>query len=146
MDSKAKEELEKRKKEKWFDVWFAIEALAKDEDVVKKALEKHVEKLAAAKNIFVYEKRVREAQGVENPMKGVDKAFSQVVEIRLMIRDLFTLLNTVMLFGPSAIEVLGPAKKEISLDEVQNMANQLAGIVHQFAAAGMGGIIISPSK
>lgn len=144
MDEKTKTTLEKRRKDGWFDVWFAIEALAKDKEVVNSALEKHIEKLEAMEGAFVYDKKFRGAESVENPIKGVKKAFSQVTEVKLMIRDLFTLLNIVMLFGPSAIEVMSPEKKEIRIDEIQNIANQIAGIVHQFASAGVGGIVITP--
>jgi len=34
----------------------------------------------------------------------------------------------------------------MKIDEVQNIANLLAGVIHQFAAAGVGGIIITPDK
>ena len=54
------------------------------------------------------------------------------------------LLNAVMTYGPSAIEIVGPNKEEIDISEMQNVANTLAGVVHQFAAAGIGGIVITP--
>ncbi len=59
---------------------------------------------------------------------------------------MFTLVNVVLVYGPSAIEILGPDKKEIPLEEIQNLTNLLAGVVHQFAAAGVGGIVISPER
>jgi len=50
-----------------------------------------------------------------------------------------------MLYGPSAIEVLSPPNKQVSAGEIQNIVNTLAGLLHQFAAAGAGGIVITPS-
>ena len=51
-----------------------------------------------------------------------------------------------MTYGPSSVEIIGPDKKEISVAETQDIVNLLAGVVHQFAAAGVGGIIITPDK
>ena len=136
----------KFRKDRWFEVWFAIEALGIEEEVVKSALERHAEKLANVKSVFVYEKNFGEIKKVENPMKDVREAYSQIIEIKFFVKDLFTLLNLVLVYGPSSIEILGPEKKEIGMDEVQNLANVLAGVVHQFAAAGIGGIVISPDK
>lgn len=140
------EEINKMRKDKWFEVWFAIEALGVEEDVVKSALENHAEKLASVKNVSVYERKFGEIKKVENPMKDVKEAYSQIIEVKFFAKDLFTLLNIVLVYGPSSIEILGPDKKEISVDEIQNLANVLAGVVHQFAAAGIGGIVISPDR
>jgi hypothetical protein len=139
-----KEKINKIRKEGWIEVWFAIEAMGTSKDVTESAMAKHIEKLSKTKDIFVYEKIFRETEKVKNPPKGVKEAFSQVVEVKLFAKDLFTLINIVMVYGPSAIEILGPNKKEIKIDEIQNIANVLAGVIHQFASAGVGGIVISP--
>lgn len=146
MDDEIKEQVKKKRKEQWVEAWFAIEALAVDKAVVEDALKKHIEKLSKAKDTFVYESSFAEARLQENPMKGVDKAYSQIASVRLFLKDIFTLLSIVVVYGPSSIEIIGPEKKEIKIDEMQNMANVIAGIVHQFASAGVGGIVISPGK
>ncbi|MBI2232392.1 MAG: hypothetical protein HYU56_00565 [Candidatus Aenigmarchaeota archaeon] len=140
------EEIKDKRKEKWLEVIFMIEALGIEKDVVKNALETHIQKLESLKSVLVYEKKFGDIEKVENPMKGVKEAYSQVVEVKLFAKDMFTLVNIVLVYGPSAVEILGPDRKEIALDEVQNLANLLAGVVHQFAAAGAGGIIISPER
>ncbi len=141
-----KDEINRRRKENWFDVWFSIEALAVDESTVKSALEKHAEKLSHVRDVFVYEKQFKEIKKVETPLKGIDSAYSYVVSIKFLAKTLSTLLNTVLTYGPSAIEILGPHKKDVDVGEVQEISNVLAGLVHQFAAAGVGGIVITPEE
>ena len=140
------EEIDKKRKEKWYEAIFMIEALGIEKEVVKNALERHLDKMSQVRNVYIFEKAFGEIQKVENPMKDVKEAYSQIVETKLLVKDLFTLLSVVLVYGPSSVEIIGPEKKEINIDEVQNVSNILAGIVHQFAAAGAGGIVISPDK
>ena len=144
MTEALKEEIKKRKKEDWIETWMAIEALAVKEGVVETSLKQHVEKLKDVNDGLVYETKFGEVKHVENPMKDVKEGYSQVVEIKFFAKNLSSLLGIVMTFGPSAIEIIGPKKKEIDISEMQNIANTLAGVVHQFAAAGIGGIVITP--
>lgn len=141
-----KEEINKKRKDKWFEVAFGIEVLAVSENVAESSLNKHVNKLSKEQGVFVYEKKFSETQKVENPMKNVKEAYSRIVNLRLFVKDLSALMHIVTLYGPSSIEILGPSKKEIDLSEVQHVANNLASLVHQFAAAGVGGIVITPEK
>jgi hypothetical protein len=62
------------------------------------------------------------------------------------VKDLFSLINIVIVYGPSSVEIMGPKNKEIKVEEIQRISNVLAGIVHQFASAGIGGIIITPER
>ena len=140
------EQIKHKRKEKWFDVWFSIEALAVDRDVVEDALKSHVNKMGEIKDILIYETEYSDTLKVNNPVKNVKEAHSQVAKVKFFAKDLMTMIGVVMTYGPSAIEVLGPDKKETKIDEVQNIVNLLAGVVHQFAVAGVGGIIITPDK
>jgi len=144
MDEKLKEQIEKRRKENWIEAWFGIEVMAIDKDVTENSLKEHVEKLAKTENVLVYDTSFKDAVHLEKPFRDIPEAWSQVVNVKLFARDLYTFLNIVYLYGPSAIEVLGPKTKDVKIDEIQNIANTLAGLVHQFASAGVGGIVISP--
>lgn len=141
-----KEEMNKRKKEGWIEVWFAIEALAANKDVVEKAMDTHVKKLASVKDVLVYETKFSETRKIEKPMKNMEEGHSQIVEIRLFIKNMLTLVKVILLYGPSSIEIIGPPEMKIKIDEVQNISNTLATLVHQFASAGIGGIVITPEK
>lgn len=136
------EEIKKKEKEGWIRCWFAIEAMGVREDVVKPSLEKHIEKLKQIPVAYVYKTEFGDVEKVENPPKNLKEAFSQVVDVELFVKDVFSLMNVVMRFGPSAIEIMGPEKREMSLDEIQNTANLVAGMMHKFAAVGAGGILM----
>ena len=140
------DEIKERRKEKWFEVWFSIEALAVDKEVVESAMKKHVEKMKAVKDIMVYESTFSETIKVQKPMKNIEEAYSQIVKVKFFVKTLSTLISVVMTYGPSSVEIIGPDKKEMNIAETQDIVNLLAGIVHQFAAAGVGGIVITPDK
>ncbi len=141
-----KEQIDKKRKEKWFELMFTIEALAIEKEIVEKSLKTHVEKLNNVKNVFVYETEFLDTIKVEKPLKNVEEAHSSIVKLKLFIRDLPSLIHVVMAYGPSSVEVIGPKKIEVDLYQIQDITNLLSGIVHQFAAAGVGGIIITPDK
>ena len=138
------EEIKKRRKEGWIEAWFAIEALATAKETVEDSLKKHIESLARAKDTFVYEKKFSETKRVANPIKDVAEGYSQVVEIKLLAKNVFTLVSLVLIYGPSSVEILGPNEKAMKIGEMQDMCNLLSGLMHQFAAAGIGGMVITP--
>ena len=48
-----------------------------------------------------------------------------------------------MNYGPSAIEILEPKNIKLELGEAQNVLAEIANLVHRFAQAGIGGVVIS---
>ena len=138
------DDIEKKRKDGWYEAVFLIEALAAKEEILTATLKDHVDKLGRTPDTYVYETKFSDIQKVEKPVKGIDVGYSQYVEVKFVTKTLFLLLNAVMLYGPSSVEVLGPRSKEIKIDEVQNTVNIIAGILHQFASAGAGGIVITP--
>ena len=145
-DVKKREEISRKKKEGWIEAWFAVEALAVKDNVVENALKDHVERLCRAKDVFAYETKFLEVKRVENPTQHIKEGFSQVAEIKLFIRNVNSLVAIIIVYGPSSIEIISPETKDLKIEELQNMANLLAGYVHQFAAAGVGGHVISSGK
>lgn len=144
ISSETMEQAKKKRKDGWIESWMAIEALAIEKEVVEDSLKKHINQLKEVKDVLVFEEKFGETKHVENPMKDVKEGHSQIVEIKFMAKTFTMLLNVVMTYGPSAIEIIGPNKKDVDISEMQNIANTLSGVVHQFAAAGIGGIVITP--
>jgi len=137
---------EKARKNGWIDTWFAIEVLGGSVDIVERSLKEHIEKLAKTESICVYKTDFHPVQEVKNPPKPLKQGWTKIVNISLLVKDLYTLINTVMMYGPSAIEILSPPSKQVSASEMQNIVNTIAGLLHQFAAAGIGGIILTPKE
>ena len=130
----------------WIKAWFAIELMAVSHDITEKALREHVDNLESVKEVFVFKKDFKPVEKLEIPPKGLAEAYSQVAEINILIKDMPTLINIVMAFGPSSVEILEPKEVKIRIDEVQSIANLVAAMMHQFASAGVGGLVFTPQK
>jgi len=138
--------IKKRRKEEWIDVIFHIEAMAVKKDVVESALKQLIENMGHSEDVMIYETNFGKILEVKNPPKNVEKAFSQIVEVRFMVKNVIGLISLATLYGPSSVEILGPDRKSIGMEEMQGLANSVAGLVHQFAQAGIGGLVITPNK
>ena len=148
--------IKEKQKAGWIKAWFAIEVVAVGEDVATNAIQKHMERMLRAKNSLITDltysnpiesKNLTEAMKKKMEEKGDGrKPYSVTAEVNIYCKNLVTLLELVMMYGPSAIEILEPKEVEVPVDEIQNIANIFSGILHQFAASGVGGMVISTDK
>jgi len=150
---KLKEEVAKKRKDDWIEAWLAFEAVAINKEIAEESLKSHVERMGKSREIFIYEKTTKESKQMKEVPAHLKKKlpadaqlWSHVAEVRALCKDFYSLLNLVVLFGPSAVEIIGPNSKIMKLDEMQNIANTIAGLLHEFAAAGVGGVIISGER
>ena len=146
IDKELKEKADKKiKKDGWIRASMMIEVLAITEEATKNALEKHVEGLAKEKQVMLYKKDFGKIIGVMNPLPknpNIKEAFSQVVELECGIQRYEDLIQLVMYYGPSSIEILEPGNINMKLGEAQGILNSIADLIHKFVAAGIGGVII----
>ncbi len=124
-------------------VWVAIEALAVRKDVVESALKKHIDNLKREKNIQILKETFQETLKVDTPPQGAPEAYSQVVELEFIIDNLRNLVNFVIIYGPSALEILEPNKLTVDAGEAQDMLNSISALMHRYASLGAGGVVIS---
>ncbi|MBI4895633.1 MAG: hypothetical protein HY831_04025 [Candidatus Aenigmarchaeota archaeon] len=137
---------ELRKKE-LIEVWFAIEAVGVTKEAIEDSMKNHISKLEKVSEMQIYDKVFRPIEKLEDISflpKNITEAWSQVVELKFFVKKFDDLINIIYVYGPSAVEVLGPESKKISIQEMQDISNTLAGLLHQFAAAGVGGVVITP--
>ena len=130
----------------WFHVWVAFEGMAINKNIIKTTLEDLVSKLETDPRAKVYEKEFLEPSLVKNPMKGVEEGWSQAVSLKLAIKTFKDLVQLTIEYGPSAVEVLEPSKSQLSMSDAQEILNNVAGMMHRFAAAGIGGTVIVSNK
>lgn len=130
----------------WLHVKMFFEVLGASEDVTKKALEDHMEKLGKMDDMKIIECKISDSEKVENPTETIKEAYSQIAEVEIVINNLENLLLTVMFFGPSSIEVLAPKEVRVGFNSVQSIANAVAEMMHRYAAEGVGGIVINAKK
>ncbi len=147
MDETMKEQVKKKQKDGWIEAQFTFEVMAASPEIADTSLKNHVERLGRAPDTFVYDKSFSNAEKVQNPPAGLKEAHSQIGKAKLFAKDFYTMLNIIMVYGPSAIEILSPNKRELKIDEMQNIANVVGGLMHEFAAKGVGAMLISsPTK
>ncbi len=136
-----KDEADSKVKSGWIRAWMIFEVLAVKEDVTRKSLETLIGKLERDTRVRVYRNSYGEFKKVDNPIKGVECGYSLTCEVEMVAQNLDCLAQIVMEYGPSAIELLEPSKISMEIGEAQSMLNSVSHIMHQFAAAGMGGMV-----
>jgi len=127
----------------WIRVWAMIEVLGIKEEITKKSLETHIDTLDMDERVKLYKKQLGEIKEVEKPLKNVEKGFSQVCEIEFIAKNLEDLVAIIMKYGPSAVEILEPNEIKLKMNESQNILNLVSRMMHEFAAAGIGGLVIA---
>jgi hypothetical protein len=138
-----KEELiEKRLKEGWIKTRMMIEVLAVSEDAAKSSLEKHVEKMEKEKKVVISAKDFHKIEKVENPLPNLPVGYSNIVSLEVLTENFETLINLIMNYAPSSAEILTPQNIKIDMGEAQGILNSLSGLLHKFAAHGLGGVLI----
>ena len=116
--------------------------------MARESLKKHLGSVKKMENIKVVQEKYEDVVEVEDAPKQFKgkKAYSQVCEVDIVVSSVENLVYSVIFFGPSSIEIISPREMKMRFEEVQSMANAVAEIMHRYAAAGAGGIIISGKK
>lgn len=125
------------------ETWMVFEVLAKQEDAAVDSLEQHVEKIRDEEGVTVTSAEFEEVEEVENPHPSIDVGYSQIVEVEAEAEDFPTLIQIVMNFGPTMIEVKGPDELTMDLAETQESLNLVAEMMQKFLQSGAGGMMIS---
>ncbi|MBI2674957.1 MAG: hypothetical protein HYX24_00740 [Candidatus Aenigmarchaeota archaeon] len=122
--------------------WMMIEVLAVTESAARQALENHLKNMEREKGIIIVKKEFRKPVEVSNPLQNIEKGYSHIVELEAVAKNYETLINIVMNYAPSSIEILEPEKLEMDIGEAQGILNSIADMMHKFARAGIGGVIV----
>jgi hypothetical protein len=113
------------------DVRFILESQGRPKEVVTKSLETLVDALKKAKNVDVYETKYSDVEAKEHGL------FSGLVDVGLKCDSFETLTVLTLKLGPSAVIVLGPDKIEVTNRDIQNLLNDIATLLHEFAQANL---------
>lgn len=143
MDQKTKETVEKKMKDGWIKAMMMIEVLATSKKAAKDALEKHVKKMHNEEGLILYREDYKDIVKVDKPMPHIKTAHSYIVELELIVRSYDRLVYVTMNYGPTSIEILEPTEIRIKMGEAQIVLNVISELMHKFAAAGIGGMVVS---
>lgn len=142
MDDKLTEKVNKKLKEGWIKSTMMIEVLAVTEEAAKESLEKHISRMEKEEKAIIYKKNFKKIDKVKNPIPRIKEAYSNVVELELLTQNYDKLVYMVMTYVPSSVEILEPGHIKMDMGEAQGVLNSIAELIHKFAAAGIGGVII----
>lgn len=130
----------------WIRAWMLFEVQASVKDVAEKALATHIKKMKAEGGLKVLEESFADTTEMEAPKhlagRGITKIYAKVVEAVVLFRNFEELVNVVINYAPTAIEITAPEKISITMREAQNALATISDMMHKFAAAGMGGMVI----
>lgn len=141
-----KEQADEKVKGGWMRVWMAFEALAVNQDAVSEALSNLISKMNTDERLKVYRQQSSPLDKVENPMKGVAEGWSQTAEVELVIKNFDELVQVVMEYGPSAIELRSPSSLKLECSVANATLNGVADMMHKIASRYGGVVLLREGK
>ena len=133
--------------EGWIKVWLVFDTQAVDKKVLKGLLSGLFDKMRLIKEIHILSDSLTEPEAIEPSeqftKKGITEVFSQVLEVEILAKDFETLLYFVITFGPTTLEVLAPNEIKFDMREMQNTLILVSELMHSYAAAGAGGMVLT---
>jgi hypothetical protein len=145
--AKSSEEEQKLIEKGWIKAWLLFEVVAVKKDVAEEALKAHIGKLKKEPAVKVFDEHYTSCDPVEPAEQfkahGIKETWSQIVEIIVCAKDFEALTNMVITYAPTAVEIVAPSKITLDMRSAQNALATVADMMHKFAAAGIGGMIIS---
>lgn len=130
----------------WIKVWMIFEVQAASKVACESAIKKHIDEMGALESVELVETSFTEVDEIDAPdglkQRGVHTLFTQVSEVTIMMKDFESIMNVVINYAPTAVEILAPEKITISMRDAQNALVSVADMMHKFARAGLGGMLI----
>lgn len=125
------------------DVWMVFHVVAATEDAAEESLDDHIEQLEGERGVISMSAEMEDAQKVDDPHPQLDEGFSKVCEVELSVKAFSDLIDIVINYGPTSVDVKGPDSREMPIGEMRDSLNSVAQMMHQFLQAGAGGMMIS---
>lgn len=123
--------------------WMLFEVMANDRDATEESLRDHVESLVELNHVTVKEKEYAPISEIDEPMPDVDTGYSQVCELELVVDNFAALMDIVVNYAPSSVEILGPEQLEMDLPTLQDGCYTVIELMQKFMRAGVGGAIMT---
>jgi len=124
-------------------VWMVFEAVGAEKEGVVKSLDNHIENIESEKGVEITEIEKEQATEIENPHESLEKGYSQLIEMRADFESFQKVVESVINYGPTYVQMEGPDKYELDLRESQDTLQSVANTMHQYAQMGAGGVLIS---
>ena len=106
---------------------FIIEAQGRPKSFVENSLKKHIEQMKMVNGIEVFDEQWEKTEEIEEGL------FSSLVDVGIRTKDFETFFAAVLGFAPSAVVIQKPEKVEVEIRQLQNVVNDVVGMLHTFA-------------
>lgn len=123
--------------------WMMFEVLATSEKATRESLKEHVENLCGLDVVDPLEKEYGDITEVEKPMENVEKGYSQVAEVEMVVDSFAPLIHLLINYAPSSLEILAPNELTIDLKDLQDGCYGVIELMQKFMRAGLGGAIMT---
>ena len=141
-----REQAQEKIREGWMRIWAGFEAMAVKAETATSGLADLLDKLDNDKRVKIYKKEFSDVQKVGKVVEAFDEAYSQAVKVEFVVKNLDDLVEIVMEYGPSGMEILEPKEIKLSNADAQAVLNSVGAFMHRYAAVGLGGAILVRGK
>jgi hypothetical protein len=100
-----------------------IEILGKPQEYVEETLNNVLETIAESSDYIIIKKDISESEEQES-------MFSQFVEIEILIKGMRKVMDFILDFMPSSVEIIQPEDMIIKADKLNYMFNDVVGTLH----------------
>lgn len=112
----------------WLDVVAIIEIAGKPASHIKEVLEKLLETFAKEKGTKLIYKKVHDAKEREE----AKEVFSTFAELEFLAENLSRVLEFVVDYTPSSIEIVAPKDLALNINDANNILNDIATKIHRY--------------
>lgn len=126
-------------------LWLVFEAVADEEENVKKALDNLIGNLKSEKGVEVIEEEYDEVQEIESPHPSMEEGYSRIAELRVECDRFTNAVKTVINYGPTYVQLEGPDHFDLDIKDSQESLQEVANTVQQYAQMGVGGVLVAKS-
>ncbi|MDY6769408.1 MAG: hypothetical protein SVU88_00380, partial [Candidatus Nanohaloarchaea archaeon] len=101
------------------EVWMVFDVVAAEEEAAEESLQDHLRQLENERAVSAFAADVDEVREVEQPSPDLDEGYSQVAEVEMEVDGFAELVEMVINYGPTSVDVKAPERVEMELREVR---------------------------
>ncbi len=110
---------------------FIIESQSNKKSLAENFLKRSIEVMKQVKGVKIYDEHWEPTEKLDSGL------YSSLVDLGLEIPDFETFFALLLGFAPSAVVIEEPEKLEVKAFELQNVANDVVTMLHNFAQANL---------
>ena len=106
-----------------------IEVAGRPPEHLVESMRSHIENLNRKKGIFLINQKISDAKKIE---PSEEELYTCFAEVEIELNNLSNLIEVILDFMPSSVEITSPLNVELNCQEATMFANDLAGRLHRY--------------